>query len=168
MKICVGDLLGGGPRELSVQLVDLDEACDVGVGVAPAECVQRRSTPVVQPARGEPLRHQARQLRSRKAGHFAHQREHSAFVPTAQGEVVELSERVSDPLAAFVAGRRYEPDWDRPVEKGPDVVQGSEQAGVEGHDHPPRMTVQAHLSLESPDPFQAHVSLEEARACADA
>ena len=161
-------LAGGRPGQGPVQGIDLGEPADVLTGVAPGEGPPRWAAAVAQAPGRAVLGDEAGQLRSRPPAHLAREAAHHSLVGLARLPVPEPAKRPGNELVARAALQGVDLDRLGAVEERADLVQGPYSVGLKHHDHLPMMPgsgpLQAHFTLESPVPLQAHGSLEKAEA----
>ena len=111
-----------------------------------------------------------RQRCPRVAGHPpTHEHLQQAHASPFEGVVVKraqpsLQPTLLQPTLTVRLGRWREVHRGAALEKSSYLGQRGQRLSIESHDHSPRMTAQAHLSLESRCLLQVHVSLEEAIA----
>ncbi len=136
----LGQLLGGRPRKLAVQVVELGQQDHVGRGVALRERLRRRAAPVDDLPALLPLRDQSAQLRPRVARDLAKESPQDALVGSREATVVKLAQGDRQPQVPASASGRFETDGAAAGEKDADLVQRLQGLRIQGHDRPPRMT----------------------------
>ena len=135
-----GELAGGWPRQLAMQGVEFGQRLAVGHGVAAGEWPRGRAAAVAQMVRGGELPDQALHLRRGVTADLDQKAQQKAALATVALGVAELAQHLADPAAPGGPIGGVEVDLQGAGKEALDLLEAGQVLGVQGHDHPQRMT----------------------------